>query len=162
MENSESIENIKYFVKETLTACTHFGITCDEYLLKFEDIYKDTYADSALKLESILIEKFPQLTNKDRNQLFEIFFESFADAVKTEADCLQEYLTLSIFRIPREVILPEDAELQNSIDNYSQEEDLELSKKIETAQKSLIEKRVYIKNLKERIARFDLCSSVFD
>lgn len=52
---------------------------------------------------------------------------------------LKEYLTLSIFRIPREIILPEDAQLQNSIDNYSHEEDLELSKKLENAQKSLIE-----------------------
>lgn len=33
-----NLKNIKDFVKETLTACTHFGVTSDEYLLKCKTI----------------------------------------------------------------------------------------------------------------------------
>ncbi|CAF0717511.1 unnamed protein product [Brachionus calyciflorus] len=160
--NAENVENMKSFVKEAITASTYFGITCEEYVLKFEDTYKDVFAEHAFRLESILKEKFPHLTPEERTRLFEIFFTSFADTVKTEGDCLMELLKVKIFRIPRHYVLPENKELQNAIDTYSKEEDDETVKQLEFVHKSLVEKRAYIKSLKERIAMFDLCSSMLD
>ena len=52
---------------------------------------------------------------------------------------LKEYLKVSIFRIPRNITLPEDAELQKAVSKFDNEENTELAKQLETVQKSLNE-----------------------
>jgi hypothetical protein len=52
---------------------------------------------------------------------------------------LKDFIAQSIFRIPKEIVLPHDQEIQESVKNYSKDEDIKLDQQLEELKSSINE-----------------------
>lgn len=52
---------------------------------------------------------------------------------------LKDFIAQSIFRIPKEIVLPHDQEIQESIKKYSKDEDIKLDQQLEELKSSINE-----------------------